>query len=357
MQLKKLITAAIVISLLTVHLLSTTPAFSDEYPGIPTSGVAGNTTVEGSARAYGDGVDVGVRVEVPQIPQPHGAAPPQPLPQIPSKKGRIQKGVRVTADDMREHPKYLRRYANRLYKDDSLEKPPSLDDGNYNVVNPCLNAPDQAACQQQEKCTTNRGEAGHHYYIEYTSNGSNSNPQRISRPICLPPEQAPTDNAPVPILTTEDLERLDIAPAIPTIQPAPHTLINYHTNMYAQASTQNFTTTLAGYPVAVQVYPIEYTWDYGDGTISEPTENTGYPLPEDQWDTPTPTSHQYTKTGTVNVTLTTTYEAQYSIAGGPWLSASGTATATSAPTQLTVWRTKIRNYADNCIQNPQGAGC
>ncbi|MDO5617296.1 hypothetical protein [Kocuria sp.] len=232
---------------------------------------------------------------------------------------------------------------------------PDAGSGQYAVVDTCADAPDQAACQEQESCTMEDGSTGQNYYVE-VDQGSNT--QRVSRPLCLPTGEVPESGSmPLPVFTVQDLQRLDIAAAVSVVEPAPHTLINYNTNVYAEATAQEFTTTLAGYPVTVRVYPIEYAWDYGDGTAFGPSPLSGYPLDEDQWDTPTDTSHRYTETGDVQVTLTTVFEGEYSVAGGPWLAVEGTSTVTSTPVELSVWRAKVRNYADDCIQNPHGAGC
>ncbi|WP_231559403.1 hypothetical protein [Kocuria sp. ZOR0020] len=232
---------------------------------------------------------------------------------------------------------------------------PEAGSGQYSVVDTCAEASDQAACQEQESCTMADGGTGQNYYVEIDQG---NNTQRVSRPLCLPAGEVPDSGSmPIPVFTVDDLQRLDIAAALSVVEPAPHTLVNYNTNVYAEATAQEFTTTLAGYPVTVRVYPTEYTWDYGDGATLGPTQLTGYPLDEDQWDTPTDTSHRYTDTGDVQVTLSTTFEGEYSVAGGPWLTVDGTSTVTSTPVELSVWRAKVRNYADDCIQNPNGAGC
>nr|WP_245195269.1 hypothetical protein [Kocuria subflava] len=252
----------------------------------------------------------------------------------------------------------LRQYATGLYQDDALERPPSVEQGNYSVVDTCADAADQQACQEQEACTMADGGTGQNYYVEYSFEDGGAAAQRVSRPLCLPAGEVPDSGSmPIPVFTVDDLQRLDIAAALSVVEPAPHTLVNYNTNVYAEATAQEFTTTLAGYPVTVRVYPTEYTWDYGDGATLGPTQLTGYPLDEDQWDTPTDTSHRYTDTGDVQVTLSTTFEGEYSVAGGPWLAVDGTSTVTSTPVELSVWRAKVRNYADDCIQNPNGAGC
>ena len=88
-----------------------------------------------------------------------------------------------------------------------------------------------------------------------------------------------------------------------------------------------------------------------------PTPYAGAPLPEARWGEKTATSHVYTQTGDYPVTVATHFHGTYSVNGGPPLPIPGQGTFTSAPVQLSVWRSETKNYADNCNQNPQGDGC
>ena len=85
---------------------------------------------------------------------------------------------------------------------------------------------------------------------------------------------------PLPTFTLQDFQRLAVAPAENHVQPAPDTLKNMNTNVYAVAQPQTFETTLGGYPVSVRAYPAQYTWNYGDGASLGPTPLTGAPLPD-----------------------------------------------------------------------------
>ncbi|WP_061712599.1 hypothetical protein [Kocuria palustris] len=181
----------------------------------------------------------------------------------------------------------------------------------------------------------------------------------MSDPICSPADQVPEGDEPMPmpVFNVEDLRRLEVSPAVTAVEPAPDTLVGLHTNMYATAEDQVFDTELAGFPVQVRVTPVSFTWDYGDGTSLGPVDYSGGPLPAGSWDEPTDTSHQYSQTGEVSVGLVTEFSGEYSISGGPWLPVDGTSTVTSDPVQLSVWRSTVRNYADDCFENPGGAGC
>ncbi|WP_246262503.1 PKD domain-containing protein [Arthrobacter mobilis] len=141
------------------------------------------------------------------------------------------------------------------------------------------------------------------------------------------------------------------------MQPTPHTLIGAHTNVYADASEQRFNIQIPGQDVAIEATPIEYTWTYGDGSGLGPTTAPGGPLPRDRWGERTATSHIYTETGDFQVTLTTTFSGTYSVNGGPAVPIPGNGTFTAAPATISVWRSTVNNYADNCLENPEGSAC
>lgn len=231
----------------------------------------------------------------------------------------------------------------------------SVEMADYTLVDICSEA--GASCAEQEACTLPDGAAGQNLYVEYETD--EGEPVRASTPICSPRDQIPEGDepAPLPVFTVEDLRRLAVSPAVSAVEPAPDTLVGLHTNMYATAEEQVFDTELAGFPVRVRVTPESFTWDYGDGATLGPTALAGGPLPEGSWDVPTDTSHQYAETGDVGVVLTTEFSGEYSISGGPWLPVDGTSTVASEPVQLSVWRSTVRNYADDCFENPSGAGC
>lgn len=152
-------------------------------------------------------------------------------------------------------------------------------------------------------------------------------------------------------------QQLPISPAISGIQPFPHTLKGAETNFYAEASEQVFTVDMLGQKVVIKAEPVEYQWDYGDGATLGPGPTMGGPIPEERWGEKTRTSHVYTGTDDYRVVLTTTFRGTYSVNGGPNLPIPGTGQFASPPQTLSVWRSITRNYADNCIVNPQGEGC
>ncbi|QCB99114.1 hypothetical protein E5206_18445 [Arthrobacter sp. PAMC25564] len=154
-----------------------------------------------------------------------------------------------------------------------------------------------------------------------------------------------------------EFQKLPVAAGTVTAQPSPHTLRGAETNFFAAATEQQFATTLLGQQIHVIAKPVQYMWTYGDGTSLGPQTAAGGPLPEDRWGERTLTSHIYTQTGDFSVVLTTHFQGSYSVNGGPPLPIPGQGQFSSPPQQVSVWRSITRNYADNCLQNPQGQGC
>ncbi|WP_223915506.1 hypothetical protein [Arthrobacter sp. NicSoilC12] len=152
-------------------------------------------------------------------------------------------------------------------------------------------------------------------------------------------------------------QQLPINAGRSVMQPSPHTLRGAETNFYAEAIEQTFGVDMLGQSVAIVAKPVQYAWSYGDGTSLGPQAVAGGPLPQDRWGEKTLTSHVYTQTGDFPVVLTTHFQGTYSVNGGPPLPIPGQGQFSSPPQTVSVWRTITRNYADTCLQNPQGQGC
>jgi len=140
-------------------------------------------------------------------------------------------------------------------------------------------------------------------------------------------------------------------------EPSPHTLKGAQTNVYAVAAEQSFRVDMLGQSVAITAKPVQYAWNYGDGATLGPQNSAGGPLPQDRWGEKTATSHVYTRTGDFPVVLTTHFQGTYSVNGGPPLPIPGQGQFNAPPQSVSVWRSITRNYADDCLQNPQGQGC
>lgn len=178
-----------------------------------------------------------------------------------------------------------------------------------------------------------------------------------SGPTCLF-DPRPEDLLPrIAAMIQSEFQKLPIAAGTVTAQPSPHTLRGAETNFFAAATEQRFDLALLGQQVHVTAKPVQYTWNYGDGTSLGPHTAAGGPLPEDRWGEKTSTSHVYTETGDFSAALTTHFQGTYSVNGGPPLPIPGQGQFSSQPQPVSVWRSITRNYADDCLRNAQGQGC
>ena len=178
-----------------------------------------------------------------------------------------------------------------------------------------------------------------------------------SGPTCLF-DPKPEDLLPrIAALIQSEFQKLPVAAGTVTAQPSPHTLRGAETNFYADSAEQQFDITILAQKVHVVATPVQYTWNYGDGTTLGPQPSAGGPLPQDRWGEKTRTSHVYTQTGDFQVVLTTHFQGTYSVNNGPPLPIPGQGQFNAPPQTISVWRSVTRNYADDCIRNPQGQGC
>ncbi|QCU77930.1 hypothetical protein E7744_06845 [Citricoccus sp. SGAir0253] len=159
----------------------------------------------------------------------------------------------------------------------------------------------------------------------------------------------------MPVVTLADFRRLDIRPSTIESDTGGFGLIRAHTNFYATEEVQTLNTTMLDQDVAIQAIPVQWTWNYGDGSSPRTTSAPGGPQRE--FNEETPTSHAYQDTGTYPVSVTTAYRGQFSVNGGPWIAIPGTASVPSTPVEADIWRSEAKNVADDCAENPTGWAC
>jgi hypothetical protein len=178
-----------------------------------------------------------------------------------------------------------------------------------------------------------------------------------SGPTCLF-DARPEDLLPrIAAMIQTEFQKLPIAAGRATAQPSPHTLRGAETNFFAEADEQQFDIKILAQDVHVDAKPLQYSWNYGDGTSLGPQNSAGGPLPQERWGEKTATSHVYTRTGDFPVVLTTYFRGTYSVNGGPPLPIPGQGQFSAPPQTVSVWRSITRNYADDCLRNPRGQGC
>lgn len=203
--------------------------------------------------------------------------------------------------DPDEDPAYQRALRQELMSDDDsiFFNPRQMEAAQnrttYSLQDPCNDEEGGALddCRQEQECTVDGGGEGVNMDIVVGRAGEEGRASRGTQMCVANADAAAADDEgfiPLPVFTLQDFKRLNVAPAVSTVEPAPDTLKNLNTNVFAVADAQMFQTELGGFPVAVRAYPVQYTWNYGDGTTLGPTPLTGAPLTEGDWDIPTETT-------------------------------------------------------------------
>lgn len=250
-----------------------------------------------------------------------------------------------------------------LYEDPT--RPPPVDDLAAPVVPywvwyqlTCLSWDDGPACNKggYQPCET-IGQEGRVYVLMRQDFIPPSAPYRYGDPVCvLSTKDLETPDRPDPIPGQRELDQFQYAKPKINVEPGSNTLIRFNNNIYTKKFEQSWKTELLGKEVLLRAYPVEFRWDYGDGTTFV-TDKPGWPKRLDEGDVVTDTSHAYSNTGTYTVTLTTIYKAMYSVEGKPELPVDGQAEVVSEPVTIDVWRTDIRNVDEACAENPESWGC
>jgi PKD repeat protein len=109
-------------------------------------------------------------------------------------------------------------------------------------------------------------------------------------------------------------------------------LVNIDTIVWTEATAQTLSTVVLDTPVAVRVTPVDFTWDFGDGSEPVRTTDPGAPYPDHT------VSHSYKRAAKdIEITVTTRWAGQFQVAGsGAWQAVQGFAvtTQTSAPFEV-----------------------
>lgn len=202
--------------------------------------------------------------------------------------------------------------------------------------------------------------------------GAGLNLQLIARGISLPVRQAantaqtggntttgtgrrPPASAVTPAVVEREFKSLPIkAPELH--QQNDIALIWANTNFYTEPGDQRLTTTILGHRVTITATPVTYTFDYGD-TTTLTTTDPGQAMNQDGYDFDTATSHVYEDTGKTHASVATTFTGSFSVDGGPERDIPGTATVTSAPLFVDVYRVKIYNVQNPCTPSSTAPGC
>lgn len=158
-----------------------------------------------------------------------------------------------------------------------------------------------------------------------------------------------------PALTMEDLAAAAPDKVAIHLQNGGRGLRNAHTNIVADAEQILERKTQFGELTLLRLTPVEFRWDYGDGT-TRTTTDPGRATAE--FNTQTSTSHVYRDTGTYTVNLSTVFIGEVSYDDGEtWQLVPGQLVIDSDPAQADIFRSVTRNVAEDCVADPDGWGC
>lgn len=158
-----------------------------------------------------------------------------------------------------------------------------------------------------------------------------------------------------PAITMDDLAAVAPNEVDILLQNGGRGMRNAHTNIYADAEQILERKTQFGELTLMRLTPVEFRWDYGDGTTRTTTDPGRDAV---DFNTETSTSHVYEDTGTYTVTLTTVFIGEVSYDDGEtWELVPGQLVIDSTPAQADIFRSVTRNVAEDCVANPSGWGC
>lgn len=161
----------------------------------------------------------------------------------------------------------------------------------------------------------------------------------------------PEDSSPLPIsdeliieqeaivVTPAEFRKFPIKSFSVHSDPDGVSLIRAYTHFWAEGGSQEFHTVMSGKNVDVRAIPVEWLWDYGDGTTAR-FSDPGGPVDDRSLSEATPTSHQFQDTGLFQVKVTTMYRGEFRVENGSWEPIPGQAAVPSDQSPMDIWRTK-----------------
>ena len=143
--------------------------------------------------------------------------------------------------------------------------------------------------------------------------------------------------------SSSDFAALPLAPSPIEIQPnTGWVFAGLETVAFSDESAQGFTVSLLDVPFEVVAIPIDFTWDFGDGTDPLVTTEPGAPWPDQT------VSHIYRAEGQAQISLTTRWRGHFRIAGrNTWSSVVGTALTTSSGPAIHIHTARTRLVEDS----------
>lgn len=129
-------------------------------------------------------------------------------------------------------------------------------------------------------------------------------------------------------VSLSDFQAMPVEPLVASAGPDDGWLPVHMVNvLHTDDEMQSLATEVLGVPVEVRAVPVSFHWDLGDGsTITTSTAGAPYPSEE--------ITAEYAFEGWYDVTLTTTFSGQFSVAGGEWQDIDGTIEVASDPVPI-----------------------
>ncbi|OKL53270.1 hypothetical protein BSZ39_10310 [Bowdeniella nasicola] len=150
----------------------------------------------------------------------------------------------------------------------------------------------------------------------------------------------PVDPGPPRPVTIEEFKNFPVAKGEILLQPDQgHHTVNMPVVAATTARQHIVSGEILGYPFHVRFTPISYTFDYGDATDPITTSDPNSPYPNNRfW-------HEWPRTGTFTISVTTTWSGAYQVAGSPWVDVEGTLTTTvsSEPQQVSEYHILLKH--------------
>ncbi len=193
-------------------------------------------------------------------------------------------------------------------------------------IRPACDLGGLALCAEPATCNI-EGHAGFLYNV-YEDN----KPDPLDWQACLTKQEARRLGGLTPGMVRREFRRLSWPASELVVQPPKgKTLVNFDTNFYTtntHPTTQ--TVTLIGQPVTIEATPTQYAWHFGgdDGDLT--TTDAGAPYPDLR------VTHRYTRVGTVQPSVDTTYSGRFRVGNGAWRTIPDTLTVPGAPVDLQV---------------------
>lgn len=181
---------------------------------------------------------------------------------------------------------------------------------------------------------------------------------KVYSAVACPEPASPVEEPVFHVVTVDDLAAFQPLAPVAHSEPRNWSIRGRYSNFYVESSQHVVSGELFGDSVEVLFTPESFDWDYGDGATAQ-FEQAGSPWSVLKLGTfsSTSTSHKFVSTGTMTVTVTAQFSAQYRLAGGDWLPVEGYVSQSSNPLRILVLAGKNILASRACSVASKQRGC